>query len=198
MLGALFVVHVAEGYYSETSAYLRQIIPSKDASLLLRTLKRAPPKIAWHVGNEQTRDQTRYLKFTSWEDVSSAEPPLSDLVDGVVGVLLKVRSYFVVENEAQYRGQVEALKRHFRLTEAKSPEVKTQLFVAGFSEFTQEKSSTLPVMRVLVADHCHPLARPFFFWLAHLSVVFALPYRLWLSGHTHAATYIVAKNVNVC
>jgi len=193
VLGVLFVVHIAEGYFSETPAYLRQIIPSKDAGVLLRTLKRAAPRIVWHIG-----DHSRDLKLTSWEDMSAADLPLSDLSEGVVGVLFKVRSNFSVENEVQYQRQVEAFKRQVRLQDAKSPEVTTQLFVAGFSQFTHEKTNTLPVMRLLVANQRHALARPYCFWLAHLSVVFALPYRLWLSGHTRAATYTVDKNVTSC
>ena len=195
VFAVLMLVHALEGFYCEAFAFLRGgSMTSRDASALLCTLSKAQPKLVWHVG----LDHSRCAKITSWQDTSSPQPPLSELLDGLAGVMLKVCCEFSVQNERHYLQQKHAFQRQIDLKEARSTEVTTQLFVPGFSEFTHKQNVRLPVMRVLVSDGTCPLAQVAVFWLAHMSLVLALPYRVWLLCNTGTASYVVAKQVTLC
>jgi hypothetical protein len=181
----LMMVHVVEGYYSETHCHLRHPISSQYAVQLLNRLHEAAPKIAWHVGAANGT-----LKVLEWHDISKRAPDLQQYAM----TKLTIKSDYTVAEETRDLSQM----RDFCTLHLQSPTdtVQESLMIAGFSEFTHRNSRSTCIMKTMVsAGETHPLVNPLCFWVCHLSVVMAFPYRLWLSSMSGAVTHVVAKNI---
>ena len=180
----LLIVHIIEAYYCESLAHLRTVMSHRRAASLLRVLRAAQPALVFHLGEATTR-----LKFSRWDDSSPDQPALAQ--DGVV--LLKVVSEFSVHDTAALEAQMSA----FRTVQCRGPSdaMQQQLVIEGFSDYTHSGTRSTPVMRVLVSPEgkAHPLANVWCFWLCHISVVLALPYRWWLLSTSRCVTHVVSK-----
>jgi len=187
VLSVLLIVHAVEGYCSESVAHLRTVISHADAVALLRRLQAAQPALVFRLGNATSR-----LAFSRWDDSSPDQPVLAK----TCMIHLKVLSGFSVDDEVA----LETQRRRFRTVQCRDADdsndlLQEQLVIEGFSDYTHSGPRSMPVMRVLVAPagKAHPLANMWCFWLCHMSVVFALPYRYWLSSVSARVTHVVSK-----
>jgi len=184
VLSVLLIVHVMEAYCCESVAHLRTVISHADAVALLQRLQAAQPALVFRLGNATSR-----LAFSCWDDSSPDQPVLAK----TCMIHLKVLSGFSVDDEFA----LEAQRRRFRTVQCRDPDdsLQEQLVIEGFSDYTHSGPRSMPVMRVLVAPagKAHPLANIWCFWLCHMSVVFALPYRYWLSSVSVRVTHVVSK-----
>ena len=184
VLSVLLIVHAVEGYCSESVAHLRTVISHADAVALLRRLQAAQPALVFRLGNATSR-----LAFSRWDDSSPDQPMLAK----TCMIHLKVLSGFSVDDEVA----LETQRRRFLTVQCRDPDdlLQEQLVIEGFSDYTHSGARSMPVMRVLVAPagKAHPLASIWCFWLCHMSVIFALPYRYWLSSVSARVTHVVSK-----
>lgn len=186
ILVVLIMVHIVEGYYSDTHSHLRHLISSAFAVQRLNQLRESEPKIVWRVGTA-----TGTPKVFQWHDVSKRAPNLQQYAM----IKLTIKSDYTIADERRYLSQ----KTDFRTLHLRSPTdiVQEQLLIAGFSDYTHSNARSTPMMQTMVSTgKAHPLANPVCFWVFHMSVVMALPYRLWLSSISGAVTHVVAKNIH--
>jgi len=180
------LVHVIEGYYCEIFLHLRHTLTCKGASNVIAELEAAPPKIVLHIGTAASGVET----IEGWEGNSSSTPDLSQFAL----TTLKIEGEYSADDEssASYRDQI----NHFRTLHCRNSteEIQEQLIIPGFSDFSHKNAArSIPILHTLVAK-AHPIANSVRFWACHMSVVLALPYRIWWSSSTARVTQFPKSN----
>ena len=189
---------------------------SDQAATLTHSLARAAPVIEWRAGVDQPARSAAvgaaggqvsgHLRLTGWEDCSGALP---DLTQTRVACLT-VQCAYAAANDGRYYAQLRGFRRSARC--GVQDVVSERLVLPGFRCSQQYRdaahahtaaggslaTTAVPEMRVLVTragERTPSLAHPACFWACQISVVFALPYRLWFARVVPRLTHVVAKKV---
>jgi len=104
LLVVLLLVHVIEGYYSESFVCMKDSMSSAGAVMLIGQLEAAPPEILLHLGT----GASGRLKIKSWKTTSTSTPVFPQLAL----TALKVVGDYSVEDEssASYHAQINCFR----------------------------------------------------------------------------------------
>ena len=193
-----------------------QVMTSDQAATLTHSLARAAPVIEWRAGVDQPSRSAAvgagaqvsgHLRLTGWEDCSGELP---DLTQTRVACLT-VQGAYAAANDGRYYAQLRGFRRSACC--GLQDVVSERLVVPGFTDSHQYRDAAhahtaagsslvttlaVPEMRVLVTragERPPSLVHPACFWACQISVVFALPYRLWFARVVPRLTHVVAKKV---
>jgi len=198
ILGVVYIIYC---FMSHSFQYLRNVVTTEDITMFMRRMYETKPKIEWSIqcyhyetrsrsnangGIEyyqkkvKTHSATGVLNFVGWEDIST---PLkgSDIEDctmtkvsvkkkwiGDGGAALQ-KARFISSNDRD---------KHYDFEETLHLSGYRQRFL-GFSNI----------------EDVPCLAHWSWYVLSHLTVVFALPYRMWLSSRTGKVRTEIVKKV---
>lgn len=204
----LMCVHVLEGCLCNTLAFLSMISTERQQLDYIDALLRAAPQVLWKVENYhyETRYETRWengtaysqstrervstssylgeLRIDSWSDRSHALQDLSDL-DLRRYAMTKVRLAidFDIVDQEQYHQQLSQFRSSHRY-DVHQDFTETR-HISGF------RASTM----VCPGRTESILASVSVFWLCHLVLPLALPYRMWFSASTGKFEAKISKQI---